>query len=346
MNAIPHSKPWITNADTHAVENVLCDGMLAQGELSARLERALANWVGAHGAVAVGSGSAAIFLALKAFGIGPGDEVILPTYVCVSVLEAVISVGAKPVLTDVGHNWVITRSDVEQHFNVRTRAVIVPHMYGFFADVASFRKFGVPLIEDCAQALDRDRARQIEGDVAIFSFHPTKCLTTGEGGMAASQSRQLIDSMRAFRDGGTHARAGRVFSPLSNMAAALGLSQLSRYDEMIERRRKMAEGYRNALGVVIPKALPDARLHTMHFRFPLKLEGGADAYHKRFLEQGIHIRRGVDDLLHRFLAMEDGDYPRAVELYNTTVSIPIYPALTENEYRHCVNVATEIFRNG
>src|SRR5579862_2405809 len=168
MKEILHSKPWITDDDLQAVEAVLRGGMLAQGGVTARFEQALNEWVGGAGAIGVGSGSAAIVLALEALDVGPSHEVVLPTYVCVSVLEAVITVGAKPVLADVGENWVMTHDDAVPLVTSRTRAIIVPHMYGVFADVPSFRSLGIPVIEDCAQGLDDRHARQIEGDIAIF----------------------------------------------------------------------------------------------------------------------------------------------------------------------------------
>jgi perosamine synthetase len=342
MKDIPHSKPWITEADVRAVENVLRGGMLGQGALSARFENSIAKWVGAVDAVAVSSGSAAIVLALKALDTGPGDEVILPTYVCVSVLEAVISLGAKPVLTDVGNDWVITTEHAAAHISDRTRAVIVPHIYGIFSDVASFKKLGVPLIEDCAQGFDGMRSHALEADITIFSFHPTKCLTTGEGGMAAAGDRHLVKKMRALRDG-RDGVAGRIFSPLSDISAALGLSQLDRYHETIERRKNIAAKYRGALETVVPEALPDIALRTMHFRFPLRIKGGVEACQAPFLERGVHVRRGVDCLLHRLLDLDDGLFPRAVELYNSTVSLPIYPALTATQQTHCLQVAMDIF---
>jgi dTDP-4-amino-4,6-dideoxygalactose transaminase len=150
---IPHSKPWITPADVEAVERALGSGMIGNGSRVAELESSLSRWVGCEDGVAVGSGSAAVLLALLGVGIEPGDDVVMPTYVCSSVLEAVITAGARPLLCDVGSEWVVTPADVERVITRETKAIIVPHMYGIFAGVSEFRAFGRPVIEDCAQAV-------------------------------------------------------------------------------------------------------------------------------------------------------------------------------------------------
>ena len=180
MTSIQHSKPWLTKADIEAVNKVIRSGMIGQGEKTSAFERTLSQLFGIDdGGVAVGSGAAALVMALSALGVKSGDEFILPTYVCSSVLEAVFTIEAIPVLCDVGDEWVVKSENMSDYINKRTKAIIVPHMYGVFADVSSFREFGVPIIEDCAQALDYKKRRKISGDIAMFSFHPTKCITTG-----------------------------------------------------------------------------------------------------------------------------------------------------------------------
>src|SRR5882672_11343027 len=186
MKEILHSKPWITDADNAALADLMRSGMLAQGTKTAEFERAVSEWVGVKDSgVAVGSGAASIVLALDALGIGSGDEVVLPTYVCPKVPEAVLTTGATPVLCDMSDYWTLKPDNVEPYVSPRTKALIVPHLYGIFSDTRSFHRFGIPVIEDCAQAIGHAGKRPpSSGDIAIFSFHPTKLLTTGEGGMA------------------------------------------------------------------------------------------------------------------------------------------------------------------
>ena len=343
MTPISHSKPWITDADKQAVDVVLVSNMLAQGELTGKLEQQLSHWIHALDGVAAGSGAAALVLALHGVGVRRGDEVILPTYVCRSVFEAVLTAGGVPVLCDVGEDWVVTATCVAQRISRQTKAIIVPHMYGVFADVESFRQFGVPVIEDCAQAVDSNGHRFISADVAVFSLHPTKCLTAGEGGMAVSSDPQIVAKMRALRDGSDALEGWRLFSPLSDIAAALALSQLRRYSEALARRAEIADRYTRMLENVKPDCLNRRALErSMFFRFPIRIEGGLEACQGTFMDHGIHVRRGVDALLHRLIGGDDRDFTTSVKLYEATVSLPIFPALMPEEESRCIDCAEKV----
>lgn len=343
---ILHSKPWIEESDIAAIKEVLYSMMLAQGEKAQVFEQTMSRWVGAEdGGVAVGRGAAAILLSLLALEVQPYDEVILPTYVCHTVLEAVLTSGAIPILCDTGPSWVMITENISPHISSRTKAIIVPHIYGIFADVSGFRKFGIPIIEDCAQAIDKCGKRKIEGDIAIFSFHPTKCLTTGEGGMAISADQNIVAKMRKLRDGDNSAPSKRLFSPLSDIASSLGISQLSRYDKAIERRRQLANRYIERLLPIIPDLITNIPIeNTMWFRFPIQIPGGLDAFQELFAKRGINIRRGVDPLLHRLVNLDDAKYPVAVKHFNETISLPIYPAMTDEEHEHAVNASVNILK--
>lgn len=349
MDAIPHSRPWITEADLDAVAKVLASGMLVQGARVRAFEAAVADWHGLppERAVAVGSGAAALELALAALKVGPGHEVVLPTYVCHSVLEAVRGVGATPVVCDVGPKWVVRPADVEPHVGARTRALIIPHLYGLLADTAAFRRFGVPIVEDCAQAFG-PRGTGLVGDVAVFSFHATKCLTTGEGGMAVATRPELAAPLRLRRDGGAGpdgtvlADRARTLSPLPDTSAALGLSQLARYEAALARRRELWLRYRDRLRGVAP--VPDDG-PGWPLRFLLRLEGGVEACGREFLARGVHVRSGVDRLNHRLLGLPDRDFPVATRLLETTVSLPLYAALTDGQHERCVAAALEVLAN-
>ena len=346
MKEVLHSKPWITDEDRAAVADVMRSGMLAQGEKCREFEAALGAWMGVdEGGVAVGSGSAAIVLALQALEIGEGDEVVLTSYNCPKVLEAVATVGATPVPCDIGEQWRLRPEDVESHLSARTRAIIVPHLLGIFADTVAFRRFGIPIIEDYAQALDaKGRRRIARSDIAIFSFHPTKLITTGEGGMALAADPALTRRMRAIRDGAASRDRGRLFSPLADLSAALGLSQLARYPTALERRRKIAAAYRHALQPVIPGGFADYPFeHSVFFRFPVKMPGGVEKYRPLFAQRTIRVSNGIDALLHRALGRPDEAFATSIALFTDTVSLPIYPALTPEEAQRCVQAATELF---
>lgn len=327
---IPHSRPWITADDRAAVEAALQDGMIAQGRRVAAFEEAVAEALGAGGAVATSSGTAALVLGLKALGVGTGAEVVLPTYVCRSVLEAVTTVGAAPVLCDVGAGWVMTPDDVAAVLSRRTAAIVVVHTFGRVADVPGFVALGVPIIEDACQAFGARLAGRPVGalaDLGVCSFHATKCLTTGEGGMLVGRTPALLARARALRD----EHPARVPAPMSDLQAALGLSQLARYGAFLDRRLAIARRYLEALAT-LPVGLPVRGAdEALFFRFPVRVAGDVDALIPRFEATGVQVRRGVDALLHRPLGMDAGRFAGAERLFATTLSLPLYPALSDDE---------------
>lgn len=346
MNLILHSKPWIDDLDVAALTGAVRSGMVAQGEKTAQFESALCQRVGAgsDGGVAVGSGSAAIVLALTALGIGDGDEVILPSYMSPQVYEAVITTGATPVLCDIGSQWLVTADSVRLRISRSTKALIIPHLYGIFADINSFRQFNLPIVEDCAQAVGNKAEHGISGDIAIFSFHPTKLITTGEGGMAVSRDPQLVRRMRKIRDGAGDKQEARLFSPLSDLASALGLAQLSRFEDSLMRRSELASRYRAALERIIPDSFASYPWHrSVFYRLPILVDGGLDKYGPLFLKKGIVIRRGVDELAHRHAGLSDKGFESTVTHFNRTVSLPLYPALSDDDHEFCCNCAASIF---
>lgn len=344
---IPHSRPWLLDSDVAALAAVLRTGMIAQGAETRRFEEALAHWVRTEQpGVAVASGSAAIVLALTALKAGPGTEVIVPSYICQKVLEAICTIGATPVLCDIGPRWMVEPRNVAALVGPRTRAIVIPHLYGIFVDIASFKDLGVPIIEDCAQAIWYQGTRPLIGDVAIFSFHPTKLITTGEGGMAISNRADLVNAMRALRDGSRNGNTGRLFSPMSDIASALGLSQLSRLDEALERRGALAARYRAALESILPESFVNYPWgSSTYFRFPVQVKGGVGLFQPLFAAQGIKVSNGVDVLLHRLTGRPDSEFPVSVKLFDTTVSLPIYPALNDEDHKACVSAAVQIFQS-
>jgi perosamine synthetase len=346
MEQILHSKPWITAEDISKVAEVLASSMIGQGNGVRQLERSLAAWFHAADGVAVGSGSAGIVLALHGIGVEANDDVILPSYVCRSVVEAVLAIGARPVLCDVGSDWVMTASNVSQVLTSRTRAIVAPHMYGIFADIDELRSLGVPIIEDCSQAVDAKGARVLQADVTVLSFHPTKCFTAAEGGMALSLNSEVLSRMRTYRDGkvdDSAAYSARLFSPLSDVAAGLALSQLDHYELGLVRRREISAMYLDTIESCYPSAINYSALsRSMFFRFPLHLPGGLAACQNDFAKFGVQVRRGVDELLHRRMVLPDTKFPNSVKHFETTVSLPIYPALTYNQISRCIEAANHV----
>lgn len=332
---IPHSRPWITAADVRAVAHAIQGGALAQGTEVARFEAEVGAFLGLPPGVAVSSGTAALHLALLGLGIGPGDEVILPSYVCVAPLHAIEYVGATPRLADVDPaTYSLDPADVRRRITRRTRAIIVPHPFGLPADLDSLRALGPPLIEDCAQAIGaRYRGRPVGsfGAVSIVSFYATKLFTTGEGGMLLSRDRRLLARLRDRRDYDERRRhVVRYNYKLTDFQAALGRSQFRRLPVMLSRRAAIAGRYRRRwadLPITLP-ALPAGRRHVFH-RFVIGVPGAAAPVARRLSRLGVTARLPIFQPIHITLGL-DG-FPGTSHAFRHGLSVPLYPALTSRE---------------
>lgn len=340
---IPHSRPWITDEDVLAVSDVMRSGMLASGALVQELETKVAERAGLLTCRMHGSGRAALIQALRLVGVSEGDDVLLPSYVCHSVRDAVHAVGGRPILCDIGADWCLNVDDVSARLTPRTRAIVAAHLFGIAADVDALLRLGTPVIEDCAQAFGgktRDgRAIGSIGSAAIYSLQATKPLTAGAGGIVGSARAAIADRLSANDTGLISNSATHV----TDLQAALGLSQLARYDEALARRRDIADAYFRELAglpVVLPEAVRD---RSIFFRFPLRVTQPVQQVISAFDALGVHVRRGVDTLLHRVEGQERWQFPGTEEAFATTVSLPIYPALSSAELNTVIAAAQAIF---
>ena len=338
---IPHNRPTIEPADIEAVSRVLARGHIAQGAEVRAFEEELAARFRPHGdAVAVASGTAALHLALRVLGIGPGGRVLVPTYTCTALVHAVMLCGAEPILGDVR----------DTDFNLAPpsaaaeglRAVILPHMYGVPADPEPFRRLQVPIVEDAAQAIGArlgGRPAGSLGDVSIFSFYATKPLTTGQGGVVLG-SRAACDEVRDLRDyDGKRTLRPRFNYQLTDFQAALGRSQLRRLEAFLERRHETAHRYdaNRPRGVTTQQAPPDSAPN--HFRYVLRLRA-VEAARQRFAAAGITTIVPTEpwELLHRQMGLDPEGFPVAEEIAATTLSLPMQPSLTEEEKARVADV--------
>jgi perosamine synthetase len=330
---IAHSKPWLAASDLDRIAEVLASSMIARGCEVERFESEVGDYLGLPAGVATPSGTRALVCSLKALEVGAGDEIIMPTYVCRSVWEAVCAVGATPRLCDVADDWCVSAETIEPVVTARTRAIIVVHPFGITADTASIRRFGVPIIEDCCQAFGR-RSDPASGAVVVLSFHATKLLTTGEGGMALAPERGLLERIRSI--------AAREREQLSDLQAALGRSQLARYPSFLARRRTLADRYFEALRDVVAVLPHRVRERSVFFRFPLRTAASFDELRADFSQYGVQVRRGVDTLLHRSMDLDGSLFPAAERAFRETLSIPLYPALTDDEAARVMAAARRV----
>lgn len=339
---IPHSRPSIEAEDIQAATEVLRSHQVAQGPAVEQFERGMAAYLGLAGGVAVNSGTAALEVALRVLGIGHGDEVILPSYVCAAPWLAVQRVGGRARLVDIElETFSLDVAAVRRALTSKTRAIIVPHLFGLPADLTALERMGVPLIEDCAQtlgAMEQGRAVGSVGLLTVCSFYATKLICTGEGGMVLSRDASLLERARTLReyDGASSLNPVSSNLKMTDLQAAIGVAQLERIASFLERRVGLAHEYAAALkgtGVVRP-IVPADRSHV-YYRFVVRvpdLKKNTNALNElmaRFEGQGVQCRKPVFRSLHRYLGL-DG-FSASEEAERTALSVPLYPALTDEE---------------
>lgn len=289
---IPLSGPDITDAEIDAVVAVLRSPRLSLGPRLEEFEHAMAAYIGAPHAIAVSSGTAGLHLALLACGIGPGDEVILPSFTFIAVANAIRYVGAHPVFADIDRETLnLDPASVEASITPRTRALMAVHTFGRPADMPSLLaiadRHNLVVIEDACEAIGAGiGGRRVGsfGDAAVFAFYPNKQITTGEGGMVITRRPEVARRIAALRNHGRyeqnpeHAELGYNYR-LSEMQCALGLAQLARIDEILSRRQAVARAYCNLLSGDTRLRLPPVEVPGQQlswFVFVLRLANAAE----------------------------------------------------------------------
>jgi perosamine synthetase len=352
-------------AEIAAAVEVLRSGWLTTGSRAHALEDALAKRLGARHALAVNSATAAMHLALEGWGLGPGDEVAVPTYTFTACGEVCAYVGAKPVLTDVGDDYLLGPDQLAPHVTDATRVVLPVHFGGLAVDVAALRGAApkARFLEDAAHALPSDVAGTPTGrlgDAAAFSFYATKTMTTGgEGGMLVTDDDTLAKRAAVMRLHGINADAwnrygagGKWFYEvaeagfkynLTDLAAAIGLVQLGRLDELADARASIAASYDALFSdsslVTTPPRRPGDR-HAWHL-YVVRL-----ALEDLTVDRGQVIRdlgdAGIGTSVHfiplhlhphyqRRYGYRPGDFPVAERLYERSISLPIWPGMTSEQ---------------
>ena len=352
---IPHSRPTLGSQDAQALTAAARSGQLAQGARVAEFERGVAAYLGVQGGVAVSSGTVALELALLALGIGRGDQVILPSYVCAAPWLATVRVGAEPRIVDVEpQTYAIDPAKAAKAVTPRTRAIIVPHPFGLPAELSRLEALGVPLVEDCAQTLGATEGGRLVGSVGratVCSFYATKLLCTGEGGMLLSSDPLILEKGRALRDYDEKPTldAAAFNRKMTDLQAALGVSQLAQFRAFLERRAAIAAQYHDALGQTglgLP-AIPPGRTHIF-YRYVVRLPQATRSSHSlealltRLERRGVQCRRPVFRPLHRYLGLTG--YPNSEEAFETALSVPIYPSMTDEEVSRSAHTLCEELR--
>ena len=357
---IPVAGVDIRPGDVSAVAEVLQSGKLRQGAISSEFESAFATRVGAENAVAVSSGTAALHLAYLAM-FGPGDEVIVPSFTFVATASMLLAVGAIPVFADVDpQTFTLSLADVEQRITPRTAGIVGVHLFGNACDIDGLTEIaarhGLALVWDAAQSLGTEyRTREVGSYpvAACYSFYPTKNITTGEGGMVATDDASLASKLRLSRSQGAsgkyvHTQLGFNYR-MTDLEAALGLRQLARLDEYLERRRAnaaiLSAGLADVPGVLPPVATPHARHTYNQYSILVGWDGAkvardelAEELSARGVQTAVHYPRP----LHRQPMFDHGFAGLEVSerLSGSILALPVHPRVsTDQAERVAANIA-------
>ncbi|HBK53528.1 UDP-4-amino-4,6-dideoxy-N-acetyl-beta-L-altrosamine transaminase [Syntrophomonas wolfei] len=368
---IPYGRQNIDQDDIDAVIEVLRSAWITQGPWGEEFEKQVAAYCGVSYAVAFNSGTSALHAAIYAARIGPGDEVITSPITFLATANAAIYTGARPVFVDMDINsYCIDPQLIEAAITPRSRAIVPVDYAGYPVDMSVIkeiaRKHNLLIIEDAAHALGawrQGRAVGQDADMSILSFHPVKHITTGEGGMVLTNNPELQERLRGFRSHGIVRDASRMmenYGPwyyemqslgynfrLSDIQAALGISQLKKLENFVEERQRIARYYDRAFAGMKQLNIPPQPVagdrHAYHL-YPLLLSSGIDRrklfsyLRERKIGVQVHyIPVHLQPYYRKNYAYGPGDFPVAEDFYRREISLPIFPGLKREEQDYVIH---------
>lgn len=379
---IPIAKPMFDENEMRVILEPLKSGWISQGPAVQEFENVFKSYVGTRYASAVSSGTAALHLALLASGVQPGDEVITSPFTCVATVNPIEYVNAKPVFVDIDlKTFNINVSEIEKIISHRTKAIIPVHLFGLCADMGPLieiaRKHNVIVIEDAALALGsfyRGQHAGTFGTATIFSFHPRKMITTGEGGMVVTNDEEIDRRIKVLRNYGASISAWQRHREklhtlpeyhylgfnykMTDIQASLGIMQMQKLQSILEKRRRIAERYTeelNSLGWLIVPEEPPGYVHayqsyvclfnpddTIHN--PDRLEWAYQIRNRlmNFLyEKGIATVQGAQAIhivsyYKEKYGFNEFDFPNALIADKLSIALPIYPQLSDEEQMYVI----------
>jgi dTDP-4-amino-4,6-dideoxygalactose transaminase len=333
---ISHSRPWVTDADATQVAAWAQSGQLLGGFDDAALAGLLAP--SDTRCFFFPSGREALRAALSSLALPEGGEVIVQTYVCDAVLWAIEACGLVPALCDLDDGWTCSPATVASVLSPRSVAIVLAPPFGFAQPARAFRQFGLPVVSDRCQSAPNPDAYDADGHATVLSFHPTKYVTGAGGGAVLTQRMDCLDALRRGE------AAQRQCAPWSNLQKALLASQLARLHEFEARRDVIFRTLRDCLPAALSTRMENNRSVApgRMFRFVVDAEEPFEVLKERFANSGIAVRRGVDTLAHASRGFLDAGFPSAMARFESTLSLPFYPALSDSELARVLDVADDL----
>jgi perosamine synthetase len=356
---IPVYQPSLTGKEKEYVNDCLDSTWISsKGKYISLFEQSFSNYIDIRHSTTVSNGTVAIHLALITLGIGPGDEVIVPTLTYIASVNAIIYTGATPVFVDsLESTWQIDPEDVEKKITPNTKAIMAVHLYGHPCDMETLqqvaRKHGLFLIEDCAEAIGtKYKGKHVGtfGDISTFSFFGNKTITTGEGGMVVTNDETLYDRAVHFKGQGLakyreywHDVVGYNYR-MTNICAAIGLAQLEQVSTFLAQKRQVVEWYIKYLNGKVDHHREEADTYHSYWMFTILVKDSAqrDKVRKALADQGIETRPMFYPVhTMPMYSTKFQKHPVAEGIAWRGINLPSFPALTEAQVKFIAETVTE-----
>jgi len=351
------ARPYIDEEDVEGVIEVLRSGWLSLGPKYTQFEDNFAKYVGVKYACVVSSGTAALHLGVKALGLTKDDEVITSPFSFVASSNCLLYENVKPIFVDIEvRTFNIAPSLIERAITKKTKAILPIHIFGQSADMDPImqiaKKYNLKILEDSCESLGASYKGKMVGtfgDIGTFAFYPNKQMTTGEGGMIVTNSKELYDLCDSMRNQGrgdsgdwlVHDRVGYNYR-MDEMSASLGITQLKKIKWMIKEKRKIASWYNNALGDIADVELPvvgKSRTHSW-FVYVIRVKNGKrDRLMNELGRMGIQTKPylpviHLQPFMRKLFKYKEGDFPVAESVSGQTLALPLYIGLTKKDIEY------------
>lgn len=360
---IPLYQPYLSGNEKKYVNQCLDSTWISsKGEFVQLFEKKFSEYTGIKYSTTICNGTAALHAALLAVGIMPGDEVIVPTFTYIASVNSITYCGAKPVFIDsVLETWQMDSGLIEKKITTRTKAIMVVHLYGHPCEMTKIlaiaKKYNLLVIEDCAEALGTKFNNKFVGtfgDISAFSFFGNKTITTGEGGMIASNNQELIEKSKLLKGQGVsptreywHIVVGYNYR-MTNIAAAIGVAQLEKIEEIINKKRQIAFWYKKYLSK-LPVIFHNEKDNVFHSYWMVSIlvykAADRELLRNCLKENGIETRPAFPPVNSMPIYDNKTDlFPVATDLANRGMNLPSYPELTEKNIKNICDVIKNYYK--